>query len=102
MKLKLDFKLDPKRVERSLSLWWVRITNKLGFDVVMRLQQANPVDTGFSRGRWIYTAPTTPFAPGRVTNDADYILPLNNGHSKQQPNPGWIEACFYEAVRFLR
>lgn len=101
MKLKLEFNLNPKQVERNLALWWVRITNKLGFDVVMRLQQTNPVDTGFSRGRWVYTAPTTPFGPGKITNDAAYILVLNDGHSKQAA-PGWIDACFYEAVRFLR
>lgn len=101
MKLKIDLKINTAKVNTDLSLWWVRITNKIGFDVVARLQGTNPVDTGFSRGRWLYTAPSTAYGPGKITNDAAYILRLNDGHSKQAA-PGWIDACFYEAMRFLR
>lgn len=101
MKLKLELKLNPVQVQSNLGAWCNRITNKIGFDVVMRLQGTNPVDTGFSRGRWVYTGPSVPFGVGKITNDASYILVLNDGRSKQAA-PGWIDACFYEAMRFLR
>lgn len=101
MKLKLNLKINTAQVQINLGLWCNRITRKLGNDIVMRLQGANPVDTGYSRGRWNFIEPSKLFGAGRIVNDAAYIIFLNQGSSKQAA-PGWIDACFYEAVRFLR
>lgn len=102
MKLGISLNINIPAAERNLAEWHARIVRKLGNDVVARLQGLNPVDTGYSRGRWAFIPPSVAYGTGRVVNDAPYILRLNDGHSKQQPDPGWIELCFFEAVRLLR
>lgn len=101
MKLEFTFAASPAVVEQRLVKWNDRIQRKLGNDVLANLQNANPVDTGYSRGRWTFTPASTAYGPARITNDAKYILVLNAGHSKQAAS-GWIEAAFQAAVRFLR
>lgn len=101
MKITLKFDFVEAQTWAQLGALSNKITNKLGQDVVRNLQAANPVDTGYSRGRWKYIPPTKPFGVGLVTNDATYILILNDGWSKQAAE-GWIEAAFQAAVRFLQ
>lgn len=101
MIFKVEFDYVPSVTTAALGAWSIKITNKLGLDIIRYLQAANPVDTTFSRGRWIYIPVTVPFGTGKVTNDAYYILYLNAGTSKQAA-AGWIEAGLQAAVRFLR
>ena len=101
MKTDFSFSVTPQQFATKLVEWNDRIIRKLGNDVVANLQKANPVDTGFSRGRWLFTRAATPYAVARITNDAPYILVLDGGWSAQAPE-GWIGASFQAAVRFLR
>ena len=101
MIFKIEFDYVPAVTTAALGAWSMKITNKLGQDIVMYLQASNPVDTGYSRGRWIFIPVTIPFGVGTVTNDAFYILYLNAGTSTQAA-AGWIEAGAQAAVRFLR
>ncbi len=100
MKLSITFDYVPATTTQALGNLSNKITNKLGQDMVRNLQSANPVDTGYSRGRWIFVPVTVAFGKGLVTNDAHYILYLNAGTSKQAAE-GWIEVCVQAAVRFL-
>lgn len=51
---------------------------------VRLLRNLTPVDTGYARSRWKSTKYV--FRPGgEITNDADYIVYLNQGSSKQAP-----------------
>lgn len=101
MKIAFKFDFDEAATRAKLGELSNKITNKLGNDALKNLQAANPVDTGYSRGRWVYIPPKVPFGVGIITNDATYILILNDGWSKQAAE-GWIEAAFQAAVRFLR
>ncbi|QGH74606.1 hypothetical protein KNU84_gp098 [Bacteriophage DSS3_VP1] len=48
------------------------------------LRKVTPVDTGYARSRW--KVKRYLLVPGgEITNDADYILRLNQGHSQQAP-----------------
>lgn len=48
------------------------------------LRKVTPVDTGYARSRW--RSRRYLLVPGgEITNDADYIVRLNQGSSKQAP-----------------
>lgn len=48
------------------------------------LRKVTPVDTGYARSRW--KVKRYLLVPGgEITNDADYIVKLNQGHSQQAP-----------------
>ena len=49
-----------------------------------------PIDTGNARRSWYKKAWRSGESKAVIVNDAPYIEPLDNGHSKQQPRPGWI------------
>ena len=109
-----------RAAERDLSRLAVRITQDL--------RHATPVDTTNAQWSWeIGTGPVTlgpgdpvrnpPFKRARqlasitriasyklpqgdihIGNDASYIIALNNGHSQQQPVPGYIQATIQGTV----
>lgn len=101
MNTNLTFSVTPQQFATKLVEWNDRIIRKLGNDVVANLQKANPRDTGYSSGRWLFSRGATPYAVARITNDAPYILVLDGGSSTQAA-AGWIGASFQAAVRFLR
>lgn len=56
-----------------------RQTKTIQDSLVVKLAEATPIDTGFARESW-------KSENGKITNEADYILALNEGSSKQAPS----------------
>ncbi len=59
-------------------------------ETVAALRVATPKDTGNASRSWRKIAWRSGQSKAVIVNDAPYIEPLDNGHSSQQPRPGWI------------
>ena len=64
--------------------------NKQLDETVVALKAQTPIDTGNARRSWYKKAWRSGESKAVIVNDAPYIEPLDNGHSSQQPRPGWI------------
>lgn len=52
-------------------------------EALRRMQRRTPVDTGYARSRWLSSGSGLAY---RITNDAEYIVALEFGHSRQAPS----------------
>lgn len=59
------------------------LVDAVGKEVYTRIYNRTPVDTGYAQSRWRLVVGQEDFA---VTNDAEYISYLENGHSSQAPH----------------
>lgn len=80
-------------VFNSMEAWYVALGAQLdkypaevGAVVWEEVRQLTPVDTGYAKSRWKFTPTEVLGAPNIITNDAPYIIYLENGHSSQAPN----------------
>lgn len=80
-------------VFKNMESWYVALSAQLdkypatvAAVVWEEVRQLTPVDTGYAKSRWQLTPTEALGAPNFITNDAPYIIYLENGHSDQAPN----------------
>lgn len=80
----VDFDAEIRRAElEAEQIVEDDLNAKIDFAVKL-LRHVTPVKTGYARSRW--KARKNYFVPGgEITNDAEYIVYLNQGSSKQAP-----------------
>lgn len=95
------FEMDLKRFAQRVRSDHVDAINNIGLDLTGRVVRKNPVDTGLSRSRWVFTRaePSNPVA--LLQNNTSYILELERGHSRQAPN-GFVAISIAEISEIYR
>lgn len=111
--IRAKFKFNPRVVGKQIDQVIILVQKKVAFQLLEGIVNMTPVDTGRARGNWMVTigSPSTEvktetydkvgagtIAAGRstieslttlgaiyLTNNLPYILPLENGSSKQAP-----------------
>jgi hypothetical protein len=116
--LKTIKKIEGLSQERSKEMLF-KIHENL---VSSKSPNTTPVDTGFARNNWLAsvgvprrdtikgTSTSLARVTGRdtedkklyLTNNVQYINALNNGRSKQQPIPGFIDRAVKEGVKSVK
>lgn len=82
------------RIGKELERQFAAFKSQFAARLLGKLRARTPVDTGNARSRWV-SAELGPHID--ITNDAPYIMRLNDGWSKQAP-AGFIEACIDETL----
>lgn len=82
----VNFEEEMKRVEAEVKrLGDIEISKRIDY-ATDTLRQVTPVDTGEARAGWHNTKKKgINNEEGRIINEVEHIVPLNNGHSKQAP-----------------
>ena len=84
----LNFEAEVKRVRKEALGIAEDDFNKQMLAILTGLKRATPVDTGHAASRWSMKlgkeSNGEPFC--EISNDADYIMRLNRGHSQQAPS----------------
>lgn len=82
----VNFKEEMKRVEAEVKrLGSIEISKKIDY-ATDTLRQVTPVDTGEARSGWRNVKKKgIANEEGRIINEVEHIVPLNNGHSQQAP-----------------
>lgn len=82
----VNFEKEMKRVEAEVErLGSLEIDKRIDY-ATETLKQVTPVDTGEARSGWYNVKKDGPFnEAGRIINEVEHIVYLNNGHSRQAP-----------------
>lgn len=82
----VDFKKEMKRVQAEVErLGDIEIEKRIDY-ATDTLRTVTPVDTGEARSGWRNVKRKgINNEVGRIINEVEHIVPLNNGHSKQAP-----------------
>lgn len=79
-----SFTLDVSRWVEKAKAQPELVLRKVALDVQKRVMERTPVDTGRARAGWGLSMTGTHTAV--ISNNVEYIIPLEFGHSKQSPN----------------
>jgi len=82
---------DPKNTMKQIKTEAESAFNRQVNETISALRAATPKKTGFASRQWRALSYKIGESKPVLVNDAPYIDKLDNGHSKQQPVPGWID-----------
>jgi len=81
---------DPKNTIKLVKTEAESAFNRQVNETISALKAATPKKTGFASRQWRALRYKIGETKPVMINDAPYIDALDNGHSRQQPTPGWI------------
>lgn len=96
--MRMTFDCNIQELAKGLGLDVEDVVAKLALDALDELQITTPVDTGRARAGWNMNQVTPDHA--QVVNNVEYIVRLNEGHSKKAPAM-FVEAALDKVVRGL-
>ena len=81
--MNIRFDCDINAIAKDLGVLVEDVVSKIAFDGLGELQATTPVDTGRAKSGWGVERIEPKHA--RIVNNVEYIVRLNEGHSKQAP-----------------